>query len=71
MRRSPTSPHGGIRAFDTPAFTLGRDRFSRIDAVAGITLTEEMRAAFGRFDRDGLSAEERRRAIIRRFSTAQ
>ena len=52
-------------------FRLGRDRFARISAVEGISLTEEMRATLERFDREGLSAEERRRAILRRFAPAQ
>lgn len=51
-----------------PGFVLGRDRFARISAVEGIALTEEMRATLDRFDREGLSAEERRRAILRYFA---
>lgn len=51
-------------------FTLGRDRFAQISAVEGIALTQEMRATLDRFDREGLSAEERRRAIVRRFAPA-
>lgn len=52
-------------------FVLGRDRFAQISAVEGITLTADMRATLDRFDRDGLSPEERRRAIVRRFSPAR
>lgn len=43
---------------------LGRERFARISAVEGVALTDEMRATLERFDREGLSAEERRRAIL-------
>ena len=68
MRRSPAPPHDRTTAVDAPDFILGRDRFARISAVEGIALTQEMRATLERFDRDGLSAEERRRAIIRLFS---
>jgi len=50
-------------------FVLGRERFARISAVEGIALTDEMRATLERFDREGLSADERRRAILARFST--
>ncbi|MGA3064867.1 MAG: hypothetical protein ABSD90_16920 [Methylocystis sp.] len=50
--------------------TLGRDRFAQISAVEGIALTQEMRATLDHFDREGLSAEERRRAIVRRFAPA-
>jgi hypothetical protein len=49
---------------------LGRDRFARISAVEGVALTPEMRAALERFDRDGLSAAERRSAIQARFASA-
>jgi hypothetical protein len=49
------------------SFTLGRDGFARISAVEGIALTQESRAVLESFDRDGLSAAERRRAILRRF----
>ena len=55
----------------TSGFTLGRDRFAQISAVEGIILTQEMRATFDRFDRDGLTAEQRRRAILRRFEAAR
>ena len=49
-------------------FTLGRDLFAQISAVEGIALTQEMRATLDRFDREGLSAEERRRVIFRQFT---
>ena len=50
-------------------FVLGRERFARISAVEGVALTDEMRATLERFDREGLSADERRRAILARFTT--
>jgi hypothetical protein len=49
-------------------FTLGRAGFAQISAVEGIALTAEMRETMRRFDREGLSASERRRAIISRFT---
>jgi hypothetical protein len=52
-------------------FVLGRERFARISAVEGIALTTDMRATLDRFDREGLSAEECRRAILRRFAPAR
>ncbi len=52
-------------------FVLGRERFARISAVEGIALTDEMRATLDGFDRVGLSAAERRRAILRRFAPAR
>ena len=60
-RRSASAPSRG--------FVLGRERFARISAVEGVTLTDEMRATLERCDREGLSAEERRRAILARFAT--
>lgn len=58
--RSPDIHVGG--------FVLGRDRFAKISAVEGIALTDEMRMTLERFDRDGLSAEERRQVILRSFT---
>ncbi len=46
----------------------GRDRFAGINAVEGVALTPDMRADLERYDRDGLSAAERRRAIQARFA---
>jgi hypothetical protein len=59
--RRPSSPL-------TDSFTVGRDRFARISAVEGIALTPDMLATLDGFDRAGLSAEERRRAILSRFA---
>ena len=50
---------------------LGREGFARISAVEGIELTADMRATLARFDREGLSAEERRRDILARFAPAR
>ena len=52
-----------------PRLRPRRERFARISAVEGIALTDEMRATLERFDREGLSADERRRAILARFAT--
>ena len=65
---APSRPRPRPRA---QGFTLGRDRFARISAVEGIALTPDMRALFERFDREGLSADERRRAILERFALAR
>lgn len=56
------------QASDPDRFVLGRDRFAKISAVEGILLTDEMHRILDEFDRKGLVAEERRRAILRRFS---
>lgn len=44
---------------------LGRDRFAKISAVEGIVLTRDMIRRAADFDRQGLSAEERRQSIVR------
>ena len=47
--------------------TLGRDRFAKISAVEGIVLTGVMKKRAAEFDRQGLSADERRRSIVRAY----
>ena len=49
-------------------FTLGRSGFGKISAVEGIRLSREMEQRFRDFDRQGLSAAERRKAIARNFT---
>ena len=46
---------------------LTREEFARISEVEGLRLSEPIKQAFADFDRRGLSAEERRQAIIDRF----
>ena len=48
----------------TGGVTLGRERFGKISAVEGIVLTRDMKKRAAEFDRQGLSAEERRRSIV-------
>jgi hypothetical protein len=43
---------------------IGRARFAKISAVEGIALTDEMKRRAAEFDRRGMPADERRRAII-------
>lgn len=66
----PARPHRRAPR-STAIFVLGRDRFAHISAVEGIELDDEMRAAFDRFDREELSPEERRLAILRRFTPSR
>ena len=54
-----------------PGYTLGRASFARISAVEGIHLSPEMEERFRDFDRNGLSASERRKAIARVFGKAR
>jgi hypothetical protein len=60
-QRSQSNPRG------SKSMTLGRDRFAKISAVEGIVLTPRMKRRVAEFDRLGLSAEERRRSIIRAY----
>lgn len=48
-------------------FTLGRAAFARISAVEGIRLTPEMENDLNTYDRRGLSAAERRKAIFAKY----
>lgn len=48
-------------------FTLGRQAFAKISEIEGIGMSPAMEAMFQEFDRKGLSPEERRRAIARKF----
>jgi len=47
---------------------LGRSAFRKISAVEGIKLSKESETLFSDFDRQGLSAEERRRVLLERHA---
>lgn len=49
-------------------FTLGRKGMDKLNAVEGIRLPRAAREMFADFDRNGASAEERRRAIIDKYA---
>ena len=48
-------------------FTIGLADFAKISAVEGLHLSAEMKRMFREFDRQSLSAEERRRRIIAKY----
>ena len=50
------------------AFTLGRERFSKISAVEGIHLSRQTAKAFDEFDSKKLSPQERREALNNKFA---
>ncbi len=52
----------------TGGFTLGRAAFARISAVEGIRLTPEMENDLREYDEQGLSASERRKAILEKYA---
>ena len=58
MKKSPISK----------GFTLGRAAFEKISAVEGVRLSRSMKDEFRKFDRQGLSADERRRAMARKYA---
>ena len=49
-------------------FTLGRKGFAKISAVEGIRLSADMEQRFREFDRQGVSAVDRRKSIARAFA---
>jgi hypothetical protein len=59
-RKKPSAKSGGT----TAKLVVGRERFAKISAVEGIVPSTAMKARVARFDRQGLSAAERRREII-------
>ena len=48
-------------------YTVGRERFAKIAAVEGIRTSRRVDEDFQEFDRKGLSPEERRREIVRKY----
>lgn len=55
------------RKTPSKSFTLGRGAFAKISAIEGIYLDAETIADFAEFDRQGLPASERRKAIARKY----
>ena len=49
-------------------FVLGRGRLEKISAVEGIKTSQAAREMFAEFDRKGLSAEKRRKAIFEKHA---
>ena len=63
MANIPKTTNGRARE----SFTIGREGFAKISAVEGVRLSDDMKQMFREFDSKGLSAEERRREIVRRY----
>jgi hypothetical protein len=49
-------------------FTLGRTAFEKISAVEGVHLSKTVKDEFQKFDKKGLSPDERRRAITSKYA---
>jgi hypothetical protein len=62
MKKKGSALNSGRRAGG--GVTLGRERFGQISAVEGIVLTSDMKRRAAEFDRQGLSAAERRRSVV-------
>ena len=60
--RSKTIPKRSGRGI-----VLGRSAAAKMNAVEGISLSKETREMFRSFDEMGLSADERRRLLKKRF----
>lgn len=52
-------------------FVLGRAAMEKISAVEGIVYTDEMKREFDEFDRKGLTPEERRKAIRKKYGSGR
>lgn len=67
MKTTKKPAHGPSRN-KTRAFVLGRAQFAKISAVEGVKLPDDLLQKFEEFDRNKLSAKDRRRAIISRYA---
>lgn len=63
MSKTPGKPRDA-----KAGFILGRKGFAKISAVEGIHLSADMEQRFRDFDRQGVSASERRKTIARAFA---
>ncbi len=52
----------------TDGYTIGRNAFAKISAVEGIYLTKEMDKDFQVFEQMGLSPQDRREAIAKKYA---
>ncbi len=50
------------------AFVLGRSRFEKISAVEGIKKTAASRLMFEEFDRKGLTPDQRRKVLLKKYA---
>jgi hypothetical protein len=60
----------GAKAKKKASFVVGREGFGKISAVEGIRLTPAMKRRAADAERNGLSAEEYRRTIVRSYRKA-
>jgi hypothetical protein len=65
MPKKRSKPPKKARRKRKSDIVIGARRFAKISAVEGIVLTHEMRTRAAEFNRKGISADERRRAIMK------
>jgi hypothetical protein len=66
-RMKKRGSQSGRRRSAASGVILGHGWFETISAVEGITLSPRAKKRAAEFDRQGLSLEERRRAIVRAY----
>jgi hypothetical protein len=49
------------------SYTIGRSGFAKISAIEGIRMTVAMEKDFRDFERQGLSSDQRRKVISRKY----
>ncbi len=54
-----------VKKAKTGQFVLGHDRFAKISAVEGMTVTPEMKKRLKEFEAEGLTAAQKRAAILK------
>ncbi|MEI9887738.1 MAG: hypothetical protein WDN08_14795 [Rhizomicrobium sp.] len=67
MTKTLTPPNKSV----AKGFKVGRRAFAKISAVEGIHLSPEMAKDFAEFERKGLSADQRRKAIARKYGAVR
>jgi uncharacterized membrane protein len=70
MSKKPGTPPKKVDRKQKARVVIGARRFAKISAVEGIVLTREMQTRIAEFNRKGMSADERRRSIIRVYRKA-
>jgi len=70
MPKKPNAPPKSVARKKNSGVVIGARRFAKISAVEGIVLTGEMQTRAAEFTKKGMSADERRRSIIRIYRKA-
>ena len=64
-----TKRHNSIFRKRSPkGLVLGRKAAVKLNAIEGVSLSRETREMFAEFDHLGLSPEERRRRLVKKFA---